>query len=57
MSNVKIKTLVSKMLSGMTLIEAVHEIDSITDEETKENVVSEIWRQYHEMCSRGCVSV
>lgn len=56
MSNVKVKTLVSNMLTKMTFIEAVHEIEALSDD-VRETVISEIWRQYHEMCARGCASV
>ena len=51
MSNVKVKTLVSNMLTKMTFIEAVHEIEALSDD-VRETVISEIWRQYHEMCAR-----
>ena len=56
MSNVKVKSLVSNMLTKMTFIEVVHEIEALSDD-VRETVISEIWRQYHEMCARGCVSV
>lgn len=56
MPKAKVKNLVSNMLAKMTLIEAMHEIEKLNDE-IKEAVISEIFRQYHEMCARGCVSV
>ncbi len=56
MPKVKVKSLVSNMLTKTTFLEAVHEIEALSDD-VRETVVSEIWRQYHEMCARGCVSV
>lgn len=56
MAELKIKSLVAQMLSQMTFTEAVKQLDSL-GEEHREEVVAEIWKQYHEKCAKESADV
>ncbi len=48
----QVKAVVSDMLDNMTLSQAVTSIDNY-NEETKQAIIPELWKQYHERCVQG----
>lgn len=46
-----VKALAKEILETMTLTEAIQHIEQY-DEETKENLSSELFKQYHEKCAQ-----
>lgn len=46
----KYESIVSEMLSKMTISEAVNSLQQF-DEASREEITSELWRQYHAKCA------